>query len=83
MQQGYMQPGGAASRAAAAAGAGATDDAAVVDALLKYNYYKQFGMDPRHLAPFREEWMAGVLARVPRSPPALVSQVCVADCSRC
>jgi hypothetical protein len=57
--------------------AGVADDAAVVVALLKYKFYKQFGIDPQHVAPYREEWLQKALALVPVSPPPHVSQVCV------
>lgn len=52
-----------------------TDDAAVVDSLLKYNFYRQFGIDPQHVAPYKQEWLQAALALVPQSPPPLVSQV--------
>jgi hypothetical protein len=48
----------------------------MVDSLLKYKFYKQFGIDPQHVAPYREEWLEAVLQLVPRAPPPLVSQVC-------
>jgi len=59
---------------AGATAAAAVDEAALVDSLLKYNYYKQVGVDPRHVAPYREEWLEASLALVPRTPA--VSQVC-------
>jgi hypothetical protein len=53
------------------------DDAAVVDALLKYKFYKQSGIDPQHVAPYREVWLHNALGLVPQAPPPLVSQVCI------
>lgn len=64
---------GASRPAQAAAG---VDDAAVVDALLKYKFYKQFGIDPQHVAPYQEEWLQKALQLVPGAPPPMVSQVC-------
>lgn len=73
-----LTPGssGAACKPAGLPAAGAADDAAIVDALLKYKFYKQFGIDPQHVAPYREEWLQRALALVPVSPPPHVSQVC-------
>lgn len=47
-----------------------------MDALLKYKFYKQFGIDPQHVAPYREEWLQNAIGLVPQAPPPLVSQVC-------
>lgn len=75
--QRWLVPGssGAACKPAGLPAAGADDDAAIVDALLKYKFYKQFGIDPQHVAPYREEWLQRALALVPVSPPPRVSQV--------
>jgi hypothetical protein len=61
---------------AAGSTAACADDASMVDSLLKYKFYKQFGIDPQHVAPYREEWLEAALQLVPRAPPPLVSQVC-------
>lgn len=60
-------------KAAGVAGAAATDEVAVVDALMKYRFYQHFGIDPQHVAPYKEEWLQAALALVP--PPRHVSQV--------
>lgn len=53
----------------------AADEPALVDALLRYHYYAELGIDPRHIAPFREEWLGNALSMVPNEPPPNVSQV--------
>jgi hypothetical protein len=75
-QRAPQQLGAGASgmfKAAGAAGAAAADDVAVVDALMKYRFYQHFGIDPQHVAPYKEEWLQAALAQVP--PPRHVSQV--------
>lgn len=75
-QRATQQLGAGASgmfKAAGAAGAAATDEVAVVDALMKYRFYQHFGIDPQHVAPYKEEWLQAALALVP--PPRHVSQV--------
>lgn len=52
------------------------DHASVVDALLKYNFYKTFGIDLQHVAPYREKWIQAAVALLPLSVPSHVSQVC-------
>eukprot|EP00878_Enallax_costatus_P013463 GHUV01014078.1.p1 GENE.GHUV01014078.1~~GHUV01014078.1.p1 ORF type:complete len:1340 (+),score=424.03 GHUV01014078.1:252-4271(+) len=52
----------------------AADEAAIVDALLRYHYYAEMGIDPRQVAPFREEWVGNALSMVPNEPPPNVSQ---------
>lgn len=51
------------------------DEASLVDALLRYCYYQEVGIDARHVAPFREEWMGNALSMVPNQPPPNVSDV--------
>ncbi len=46
-----------------------------MDAVLRYHYHAQLGIDGRAVAPFKEEWMDRALALVPAGPPPLVSQV--------
>lgn len=46
----------------------------LVDAVLRYHYYVEVGIDPRHVAPFREEWAGNALNMVPQLPPFGVSQ---------
>ncbi|GFR45764.1 hypothetical protein Agub_g7181 [Astrephomene gubernaculifera] len=46
----------------------------LVDAILRYHYYVEAGVDPRHVAPFREEWAGNSLGMVPPAPPYGVSQ---------
>jgi hypothetical protein len=52
------------------------DETDLADAVLRYHYYKEAGIDPRHVAPYREEWLGNALAMVPARPPSHVSQVC-------
>ena len=59
------------------------DDATMVDAIMRYNYYKEIGIDHRHIAPYRESWLGNALAMVPAEPPPNVGQVsCSVDNSR-
>eukprot|EP00775_Hariotina_reticulata_P006670 gene6670-6894_t len=58
----------------AVTGARSIDEAGLVDALMRYHYYICYGIDPRQVAPFREEWQEDVLLRVPSLPPAYVSR---------
>ncbi|GLI65190.1 hypothetical protein VaNZ11_008652 [Volvox africanus] len=46
----------------------------LVDAILRYHYYVEIGIDHRHVAPFREEWAGNALNMVPHTPPYGVSQ---------
>lgn len=47
----------------------------LTDAVLRYHYYVEVGVDAhRHVAPFREEWAGNALGMVPPAPPAGVSQ---------
>lgn len=54
----------------------AADEAEMVDALLRYHYYVEMGIDNRQVAPFREEWIGNALSMVPHEPPPNVRQVC-------
>lgn len=47
----------------------------LVDAILRYYYYIEVGLDEAHVAPFRQEWAANVLELVPQGPSEHVSQV--------
>lgn len=49
-------------------------DAALVEAILKYFYYIEHGVDLHHIAPYREEWLGNALTMVPDAPPAGISQ---------
>jgi hypothetical protein len=53
------------------------DDAAMVDAIMRYNYYKELGIDLRHIAPYQESWLGNALAMVPAEPPPNVGQVTI------
>lgn len=53
----------------------AAEEAGLVDALLRYHFYAELGIDPRHIAPFREEWLGNALSMVPNEPPPHVSEV--------
>lgn len=46
----------------------------LADAILRYHYYVEVGIDSRHVAPFREEWAGNALALLPPLAPAGVSQ---------
>ena len=46
----------------------------LTDAILRYHYYVEVGIDSRHVAPFREEWAGNALALLPPLPPPHVSQ---------
>lgn len=46
----------------------------LTDAILRYYYYIEVGVDVKHVAPFREEWAGNALALLPPYPPARVSQ---------
>ncbi|KXZ48211.1 DHC-9 protein [Gonium pectorale] len=61
------------TKAARAAVAGVPLDQ-LVDAVLRYHYYVEIGVDGRHVAPFREEWAGNALGMVPAAPPFGVSQ---------
>ncbi|KAF5833108.1 hypothetical protein DUNSADRAFT_10689 [Dunaliella salina] len=42
----------------------------LVDAILRYYYYIELGIDAhKHVAPFREEWAGNALSLVPPQPP--------------
>ncbi|KAF6266164.1 dynein heavy chain 9 [Scenedesmus sp. NREL 46B-D3] len=75
-----------ADRSGAAGGPAAlpaADEAGLVDALLRYCYYQEVGIDARHVAPFREEWLGNALSMVPNQPPPNVSDLRVATaCNR-
>lgn len=51
------------------------EEPAVVDAILRYYYYIEMGVDPKHVAPYQEEWLGNALSMVPAQPPPNVSQV--------
>lgn len=53
----------------------AAEESGLVDALLRYYYYAELGIDQRHVAPFREEWLSNALSMVPNQPPPNVSDV--------
>jgi hypothetical protein len=73
---GQQQAVGSSIRAKAASTATASaNDASMVDSLLKYKFYKQFGIDPQHVAPYREQWLEAALQLVPKAPPPMVTQV--------
>ncbi|MEW5299252.1 MAG: hypothetical protein WDW36_002285 [Sanguina aurantia] len=50
------------------------DTSMLVDAILRYYYYIEVGLDEAHVAPFRQEWAANVLQLVPQGPSEHVSQ---------
>ncbi|KAJ9530634.1 hypothetical protein QJQ45_014736, partial [Haematococcus lacustris] len=63
-------PGAKAARLAL----GTENPTQLVDAILRYYYYIELGVDAsRHVAPFREEWAGNALALVPADPPSHVS----------
>jgi hypothetical protein len=70
-----IPPAGQASSAGAGKAAATVDEAGLVDALLRYCYYHEVGIDARHVAPFREEWLGNALSMVPNQPPPNVSDV--------
>lgn len=45
----------------------------LADAILRYYYYIELGIDHKHIAPFREEWAGNALNLVPPDPPPHVS----------
>jgi hypothetical protein len=73
---------GQASSAGVATAVAAVDEAGLVDALLRYCYYKEVGIDARHVAPFREEWLGNALSMVPNKPPPNVSDVSRSICQQ-
>ncbi|KAI8464307.1 MAG: dynein heavy chain and region D6 of dynein motor-domain-containing protein [Monoraphidium minutum] len=46
----------------------------MADAMMRYQYYIERGVDARHVAPFREEWLGGALALLPADAPARVGE---------
>lgn len=52
-----------------------SDEAGVVDALLRYHYYIELGIDPQHVAPYNDQWLVNALKMVPSEPPPNVGEV--------
>ncbi|KAG1665808.1 hypothetical protein FOA52_015301 [Chlamydomonas sp. UWO 241] len=51
------------------------DESQLIDAILRYHYYVEVGVnEDKHVAPFREQWAANALSLVPAGPPPMVSQ---------
>ncbi|KAG2490029.1 hypothetical protein HYH03_011494 [Edaphochlamys debaryana] len=46
----------------------------LLDAILRYHWYVEVGVDSRHVAPYREEWAGNALGMVPPAPPKGVGQ---------
>nr|8GLV_Kg Chain Kg, DHC_N2 domain-containing protein [Chlamydomonas reinhardtii] len=71
-----LAAGDGGERAAKAARAALADVPvdALLDAILRYHWYVEAGVDGRHVAPFREEWAGNALGMVPPAPPAGVTQ---------
>lgn len=51
------------------------DEQLLVDAILRYQYYIELGIqEDKHLSPFDETWAANALSLIPPSPPRGVSR---------
>lgn len=48
---------------------GGAPEGELVDAVLKYFFYVEHGVDMRHIAPYRQEWLHAALAMVPGEAP--------------